>query len=56
MFLPYMGMAAIMVMLPRPFIQTYVHPSHGGFSLIFTGQAVLESFENGGRRWTDARV
>ena len=28
-FLPYMGMAAILVMWPRPFEQTFVPPSHG---------------------------
>ena len=30
MFLPYMGMVAILVMLPGPFEQTFVPPSHGG--------------------------
>ena len=29
-FLPYMGMAAILVMCPGPFIQTFVPPSQGG--------------------------
>ena len=29
-FLPYMGMAAILVMCPGPFIQTLVPPSQGG--------------------------
>ena len=29
-FLPYMGMAAILVMWPGPFIQTFVPPSQGG--------------------------
>ena len=29
-FLPYIGMAAILVMCPRPFIQTFVPPSQGG--------------------------
>ena len=29
-FLPYMNMAAILVMLPGPFIQTFVPPSQGG--------------------------
>ena len=28
-FLPYMGMAAILVMRPRPFIYTFVPPSQG---------------------------
>ena len=30
MFLPYMGMAAILVMRPGPFILTFVPPSQGG--------------------------
>ena len=30
MFLPYMGMVAILVMLHGPFEQTFVPPSHGG--------------------------
>ena len=29
-FLPYMGKAAILVMGPGPFIQTFVPPSQGG--------------------------
>ena len=29
-FLPYMDMAAILVMSPGPFIQTFVPPSQGG--------------------------
>ena len=29
-FLPYMGMAAILVMRPGQFIQTFVPPSQGG--------------------------
>ena len=29
-FLPYMGMAAILVMRPGSFEQTFVLPSHGG--------------------------
>ena len=29
-FLPYMGMAAILVMWPGTFEQTFVPPSHGG--------------------------
>ena len=55
-FLPYMGMAAILVMLPRPREQTFVPPSHWGltWSLASIGPAVLEKiFENGGR--TDNR-
>ena len=30
-FLPYMGVAAILVMWPRPHEQTFVPPSHGGY-------------------------
>ena len=51
-FLPYMGVAAILVMWPRPREKTFVPPSHWGsiwnFALI--GPAVLEKkiFENGG--------
>ena len=41
MFLPYMGMAAILVMWPGPFEQTFVPPSHGGSTsnLALFGQA-----------------
>ena len=43
-FLPYMGMAAILVMWPGPFEQTFVPPSHGGsiWNLTLIGQAVSE--------------
>ena len=55
-FLPYMGVAAILVMWPRPFIQTFFPPFQGGstYNLALFGQAVSEKkiFENGGR--TDA--
>ena len=34
-FLPYMGMAAILVMWPGPFEQTFVPPSHGGLKFGF---------------------
>ena len=51
-FLPYIGMAAILVMWPGPFIQTFFIPSQGGstWNLALIGQAVLEMkiFENGG--------
>ena len=57
-FLPYMGVAAILVMWPRPCEQTFVPPSHWGsiWNLALIGQVVLEKkiFENGGRR-TDGR-
>ena len=52
-FLPYMGMAAILVMWPRPREQIFVPPTHGGstWNLASIGPAVLEKkiFENGGR-------
>ena len=58
-FLPYMGVAAILVMWPRPREQTFFPPSHWGsiWNLALTGPAVLEKkiFENGGRR-TDGRT
>ena len=45
-----MGMAAILVMWPRPFYQTFVPPSHGGstYNLASIGQAVSKEkeFEN----------
>ena len=43
-FLPYMGMAAILVMWPGLFEQTFVPPSHGGsiWNLTLIGQAVSE--------------
>ena len=47
--LPYMGMAAILVMWPGPREQTFVPPSHGGstWNLASIGPAVLEKmFEN----------
>ena len=58
-FLPYMGVAAILVMWPRCPEQTFVPPTHGGstWNLASIGSAVLEkkSFENGGRT-TDGRT
>ena len=54
-FLPYMGVAAILVMWPRCPEQTFVPPTHGGstWNLASIGQALLEKiFENGGQ--TDA--
>ena len=51
-FLPYMGVAAILVMWPTSRKQTLVLPSHWGsvWNLALTSQAVLEKkiFENGG--------
>ena len=56
-FLPDMGMAAIMVMWPRPFEQTFVPPSRGGsiWNLTLIGQAVSEKnlFKDCGRQPTD---
>ena len=47
-----MGMAAIWVMCPGPFICTFVPPSQGGstYNLALIGQAVSveKMFENGG--------
>ena len=49
-FLPYMGMAAIFVMWPGPFEQTFVPPSQGGstWNLTSIGPVVSEEkmFEN----------
>ena len=57
-FLPYMGMAAILVMWPEPFEQFFVPPIPGGYiwNLVTTGPVVSEekSFEIvDGRRTTD---
>ena len=57
-FLPYMGMAAILVMWPGPFEQLFVPPTPGGYiwNLVTTGPVVSEekSFEivDGRRRRT----
>ena len=52
-FLPYMSVAAILVMWPRPREQTFVPLIHWGSigNLALIGRAVLEKkiFENGGR-------
>ena len=51
--LPYMGVAATMVMWPRPPEQTFVPSSHWGsiWNLALIDPAVFEKkiFENGGR-------
>ena len=58
-FLPYMGMAAILVMRPEPFEQLFVPPIPGGYiwNLVTIGPVVSEekSFEivDGRRRTTD---
>ena len=50
MFLPYMGMAAILVMWPKPFEHTFVRLSKVGstWNLASIGLAVIEEkkFEN----------
>ena len=55
-FLPYMGVASILVMWPRCPKQTFVPPAHGGstWNLALIGPGLLEIFENGGR--TDNRA
>ena len=48
-FLPYMGMAAILVVWPRRFEQTFVPPSHGGSTWNFASIGLVvskEIFEN----------
>ena len=49
-FLPYMGMAAILVMWLRPFEQTFIPPSQGGstWNVASIGPVVSEEkmFEN----------
>ena len=56
-FLPYMGMAASLVMWPRLFEQTFVPPSHGGsiWNLTLIGPAVSKEkmFKECGWRTTD---
>ena len=58
-FLPYMGMAAILVMWPKPFEQLFVPPIPGGYiwNLVTIGPVVSEekSFEivDGRRTTTD---
>ena len=58
-FLPYMGMAAILVMWPEPFEQLFVPPIPGGYiwNLVTIGPVVSEekSFEivDGRRRTTE---
>ena len=55
-----MGMAAILVMWPGLFEQTFIPPSHGGsiWNLTLIGQAVSEEkmFKEGGWRTTDGRM
>ena len=58
--LPYMGMAAILVMWPGPFEQAFVPQSHGGaiWNFTLTGQAVSEEkmFKQCGRQTTEAHL
>ena len=53
-FLPYMGTAAILVMWPGPFEQTFVSPSHRSdiWNLTLTGPVVSEEkmFKECGRQ------
>ena len=55
-FLPYMGVAAILVMWPGPFEQTFDPPSQGGsiLNLTLIGQVVSEekTFKECGRQRT----
>ena len=59
-FLPYMGMAAILVMWPGPFEQTFVPPSQGGsiWNLASIGPVVSERkmFENVDNRQTHTHI
>ena len=59
-FLPYMGMAAILVMWPKPHMQTFVPPSHGAstWNLTSIGPVVPEekTFENVNTRHTDRQT
>ena len=55
-FLPYMGVVAILVMLPKCSEQTFLPPTHGGSTqnLALIGQAVSEKiFEVVGDGRTD---
>ena len=49
-FLPYMGMAAILVMWPGPFEQTFVPPSHRSsiWNLTLIGLASMDQISNHG--------
>ena len=44
MFLPYMGVAAMLVIRPVPFEQFFIPPTTGGYirNLVTTGHVVLE--------------
>ena len=59
-FLPYMGMAAILVMWPKPFEQTFVPPSEGVsiWNMSSIGPVVSEEkmFENVDGRRTDGQT
>ena len=57
MFLPYMGMAAILVMWPGPFEQTFVPPSHGDpiWNLASIGPVVFEKMFKECGRQTDGQ-
>ena len=57
-FLSYMGMAAILVMWPRPFEQTFVPPSNGDsiWNLASIGPVVSEEMFKECERRTDGRT
>ena len=59
-FLPYMGMAAILVMWQEPFEQTFVSPSYRSFmwNLTLIGLVVFDEkiFKECGRRTMDDDV
>ena len=54
--LPFYGMAAILVMWPGPFEQTFVPPSHGGsiWNLTLIGPAVSEEMFKDNQWTTEA--
>ena len=54
-FLSYMGVAAILIMWPRPREQTFVPPTHGGstWNLALIVQVVLEKIFEKCRRTDD---
>ena len=57
-FLPYMGVAATLVMWPRPRKQTFVPPSHWGstWNFVLIGPAALEKISENGGRMDDGRT
>ena len=52
-FLPYIGMAAILVMWPRPFEQlSFPHPIEAPYEIWLIGPVISEMFKECGRRTT----